>query len=59
MSTVFQEIPMAEPYRIKVVEPASRLPREEREKALKRAGYNPFLLKSEEVYIDILSLIHI
>lgn len=53
MSTVFQEIPMAEPYRIKVVEPASRLSRAEREEALKRAGYNPFLLKSEEVYIDI------
>ena len=53
MSTAFQEIAMAEPYRIKVVEPAHRLPRAQREEALKRAGYNPFLLRSEDVYIDI------
>lgn len=53
MSKNFQEIPMAEPYRIKVVEPVGRLPRAEREAALKRAGNNPFMLKSEEVYIDI------
>ncbi|NIK13281.1 tyrosine phenol-lyase [Alkalibacillus almallahensis] len=45
----------AEPYKIKAVEPLTMLNREEREEALKRAGYNTFLLDSEDVYIDLLT----
>ncbi|SEQ55718.1 tyrosine phenol-lyase [Piscibacillus halophilus] len=45
----------AEPYKIKAVEPLNMLSREEREEALKRAGYNTFLLDSKDVYIDLLT----
>ncbi len=45
----------AEPYKIKVVEPVATLSRAEREAALQRAGYNTFLLHSDEVYIDLLT----
>ena len=43
------------PYKIKMVEPINLIPKEERKSALKRAGYNLFSLKSEEVFIDLLT----
>jgi len=44
-----------EPFRIKSVEPIKFTTREEREIILKDSGYNPFLIKAENVIIDLLT----
>ncbi|MCL2565096.1 MAG: tyrosine phenol-lyase [Defluviitaleaceae bacterium] len=44
-----------EPFRIKSVEPVKMIDRAAREEVIKKAGYNTFLIDSEDVYIDLLT----
>lgn len=48
-------LPFAEPYRIKMVEPLRRTTRKEREEWIAAAKYNLFNLKSEYVFVDLLT----
>ena len=47
------EIPFAEAWKIKMIEPIKKSTREQREQWLEEAHNNIFLLKSEQVYIDL------
>ncbi len=49
------ELPFAESWKIKMVEPIRKSTREERELWMKEAHYNVFQLKSEQVYIDLIT----
>ncbi len=49
------ELPFAESWRIKMVEPIRMSTREEREQWIKEAHYNVFQLPAEQVYIDLLT----
>ncbi len=49
------ELPYAEPYKIKMVEPIKMSTREERERWIKEADYNLFNLSSDKVFVDLLT----
>lgn len=49
------ELPFAESWKIKMVEPIHKSTREQREQWIKDAHYNVFQLPAEQVYIDLLT----
>jgi len=49
------KLPFAESFKIKMVEPIKKSTKEDREKWIKDAKYNLFNLKSEQVFVDLLT----
>jgi tryptophanase len=49
------DLPFSESYKIKMVEPIRKSTREEREQWIREADYNLFRLKSNQVFIDLLT----
>ena len=49
------DLPFAESYKIKVVESIKRSTREQRKKWIKEANYNLFNLRSEHIFVDLLT----
>ncbi|ECA1898161.1 TPA: tryptophanase [Salmonella enterica subsp. enterica serovar Eastbourne] len=49
----FRHLP--EPFRIRVIEPVKRTTRKHRENVINKSGMNPFLLDSEDIFIDLLT----
>jgi len=49
------ELPFAESWKIKMIEPIRKSTREEREQWMKEAYYNVFQLNADQVYIDLLT----
>jgi len=47
--------PPVEPFKIKVIEPVTIPSEQRRKEAIREAGFNTFLLLSEDVYIDLLT----
>lgn len=54
-SLLIMELPFAESYKIKMIEPITKSTREQREQWLKEANYNVFQLKADQVYIDLIT----
>lgn len=55
MKKLIEKRSWAEPYKMKMVELLKVTTKPQRVKAMKGAGFNTFLLKSENVYIDLLT----
>jgi len=49
------QLPFAEPYKIKMIEPVRQSTENERKEWIKSASYNLFNLKSSQVFIDLLT----
>jgi tryptophanase len=50
-----ENMPFAEPWRIKMIEQVKMLTKQERTKKITEAGYNLFNIAAEDVYIDLLT----